>query len=51
MNGLDVSLFVGFVLQQMMPDWRDVCSGDLEMPLDKMIDIDDVADFVACLLG
>ncbi len=49
-NALDVSRFVGFVLQQMTPDWRDVCSGDVEPTPDRMIDIDDVAAFVDCLL-
>ena len=32
-------------------DWRDVCSGDLEAVPDKMIDFDDVAAFVDCLLS
>ncbi len=50
-NGLDIQLFVEFVLSANTPNWRDVCSGDLEGTPDGMIDFDDVADFVACLLA
>jgi hypothetical protein len=50
-DGLDVQLFVDFVLANAQPNWMDVCSGDLEMPPDGSIDLDDVADFVACLLA
>ncbi len=50
-NGLDIQLFVEFVLSANTPDWRDVCSGDLEGIPDQTIDFDDVADFVGCLLA
>lgn len=50
-NGLDVQWFVNFVLMAATPDWRDVCSGDLEAPADKTIDVDDIANFVNCLLN
>ncbi len=50
-NGLDIQLFVEFVLMTNTPDWLDVCSGDLEGIPDQTIDLDDVADFVACLLA
>ena len=50
-NGLDIQLFVEFVLSANTPDWLDVCSGDLEAGPDQVIDFDDVADFVACLLA
>ncbi|MCG8409279.1 MAG: hypothetical protein MI923_29090 [Phycisphaerales bacterium] len=41
-DGLDIQLFVHFALMVNTPDWRDVCSGDLEIPPDQMIDNDDV---------
>ncbi len=50
-NGLDIQLFVEFVLSANTPNWLDVCSGDLEGIPDQTIDPDDVADFVACLLA
>lgn len=50
-NGLDIQLFVDFVLSQATPDWRDVCSGDVESVPDMMIDSDDLAGFVSCLLS
>ena len=50
-NGLDVQLFVDFLLLTSTPDWRDVCSGDVEATPDWTIDLDDVASFVACLLN
>ncbi len=50
-NGLDIQLFVEFVLSANTPDWLDVCSGDLEGTPDAAIDFDDMADFVACLLA
>ncbi len=50
-DGLDVQLFVDFVLASAEPDWMDVCSGDLESPPDAIIDLDDLADFVDCLLS
>ncbi|MCG8405372.1 MAG: hypothetical protein MI923_09260 [Phycisphaerales bacterium] len=50
-NGLDIQLFVNFVLMTDTPDWRDVCSGDLEAVPDSMIDFDDVVEFVDCLLN
>ena len=50
-NGQDVQLFVESVLSANIPDWRDVCSGDLEAGPDRVIDFDDVANFVDCLLN
>ncbi len=50
-NGLDVQLFVDFLLLTSTPDWRDVCSGDVEAMPDLTIDLDEVASFVACLLN
>lgn len=50
-NGLDIQLFVDFVLMVNSPGWRDVCSGDLEAVPDQTIDFDDVAGFVDCLLN
>ncbi len=50
-NGLDIRLFVEFVLMMSSPDWRDVCSGDVEPVPDMMIDPDDLAAFVSCLLA
>lgn len=50
-NGRDIQLFVDFLLAAAAPNWRDVCSGDMEPAADRMIDPDDVAGFVACLLG
>ena len=50
-NGLDIQLFTDFLLLNSVPDWRDVCSGDLEAVPDQVINLDDVADFVACLLA
>ncbi|MCZ6816132.1 MAG: hypothetical protein O7F76_05470, partial [Planctomycetota bacterium] len=50
-NGLDIQLFVEFVLSANTPNWRDVCSGDLEEPPDQTIDPDDVAKFIDCLLS
>lgn len=49
-DGLDIQLFSDFLLLASPPDWRDVCSGDVEATPDGTIDPDDVADFVACLL-
>ena len=49
-NGLDIQLFTDFLLLNSVPDWRDVCSGDVEAVPDQMINLGDVADFVACLL-
>jgi len=31
-------------------DWRDICSGDFEVPPDGVLDYDDVDPFVTCLL-
>ncbi len=50
-NGLDIQFFVDFLLLNSMPDWQDVCSGDVEAVADQAIDMDDVDDFVACLLN
>ena len=50
-DGGDVQSFIDYLLLNATPDWRDVCSGDVEAPPDKMIDFDDVANFVACLLA
>ena len=49
-NGLDIQLFTDFLLQSSVPDWRDVCSGDVEAAPDQVINLDDVTNFVACLL-
>ena len=49
-NGLDIQLFTDFLLMNSVPDWRDVCSGDVELVPDQVINPDDVAEFVACLL-
>ncbi len=49
-NGGDVQSFIDFVLLNSSPDWRDVCSGDVEAVPDKVIELDDVANFVDCLL-
>ncbi len=49
-NGGDVQSFIDFVLLNSSPDWRDVCSGDVEAAPDKVIELDDVANFVDCLL-
>jgi len=48
-NGLDIEFFVDFLLMVDVPDWQDVCSGDLDAP--PGLDFDDVDDFVACLLS
>lgn len=50
-NGGDVQSFIDYLLLNAAPDWRDVCSGDVEAAPDKTIDFDDVANFVACLLA
>ncbi len=50
-NGLDVQFFTEFLLLGSEPDWRDVCSGDVEATPDGFIDMDDVESFVTCLLG
>ncbi len=50
-DGLDIRLFTDFLLAIRQPDWRDVCSGDVEAAPDRMIDLDDVVDFVDCLLN
>lgn len=50
-NGGDVQSFIDYLLLNATPDWRDVCSGDVEAAPDKTIDFDDVANFVACLLA
>ena len=47
-NGEDIQDFVNFLLTT-VPDWRDVCSGD-QPPMNGVIDLDDVAPFVNCLL-
>ncbi len=49
-NGGDVQSFIDFLLLNNSPDWRDVCSGDVEAVPDKVIELDDVANFVDCLL-
>ncbi|MFQ5424056.1 MAG: hypothetical protein ACE5F9_08750 [Phycisphaerae bacterium] len=49
-DGLDIQLFTDFLLLSSPPDWRDVCSGDVETTPDGTIDLADVANFVACLL-
>lgn len=49
-DGDDIALFVEYLLNS-GADWRDVCSGDVEAVPDQVINLDDVADFVACLLG
>jgi hypothetical protein len=50
-DGLDVGLFVDFLLATSDPDWRDICSGDVEATPDHTIDMDDVEGFVTCLLN
>ena len=47
--GLDIHLFVVFVLLMRKPDCRDVCSGDVEPVPDMVIDPNDVAALVSCL--
>src|SRR5207247_429213 len=46
-NGRDIQLFVNFLLGSAAPNWRDVCSGDVQAVPDRMIDPADVAAFVA----
>jgi len=48
-NGADVQLFVSFLLSG-GESWLDVCSGDVEPTPDNQIDLDDVNNFVSCLL-
>ncbi len=50
-NGGDIQLFVEFVLTTATPDWRDICSGDVDGAANELIDVDDVAGFVDCLLA
>lgn len=50
-NGMDIQVLIDFLVMTTTPDWRDVCSGDLETPPDGTIDLDDVAVFVNCLLN
>lgn len=49
-NGADTQLFVEFVMMTASPDWRDVCSGDVEATPNNLIDVGDVKQFVACML-
>jgi hypothetical protein len=48
-NGLDVQVFTRKLLLGGV-DWRDICSGDLELTPDGLLDYDDVDPFVTCLL-
>jgi hypothetical protein len=50
-DGDDIQVFLDFVLGPFGPDWRDVCSGDVEVTPDGMIGPDDIDAFVDCLLG
>lgn len=50
-NGLDIRFFVDVVPLSATPDWRDVCSGDVEPPVNQMIDLDHVSNFVDCMPG
>ncbi len=49
-DGLDVQPFVTVLLFG-GGSWQDVCSGDVELVPDQMIDMDDVDPFVDCLLN
>ncbi|MCB9853150.1 MAG: hypothetical protein H6819_08640 [Phycisphaerales bacterium] len=49
-NGDDIQPFIDFVLNAATPNWLEVCSGDVENTPDLMIDIDDLQNFVDCLL-
>jgi len=40
----------GLVDGAAVPDWRDLCSGDVESNPDAQLDFDDLAAFVECLL-
>jgi hypothetical protein len=51
LDGLDIGLFVDFLLATGQPDWRDICSGDVEVAPNHVIDVDDVEEFVTCLLN
>ena len=50
-NGRDVQSFTWYLLLTLSPNWRDVCSGDVEGSPDQVIDFDDIAPFVDCLLS
>lgn len=50
-NGLDIQLFVAFLLAADTPTWRDVCAGDVEAVPDGLIDFGDVSAFVQCMLS
>jgi hypothetical protein len=49
-NGLDIQTFVDAQLGA-AANWRDVCSGDVEVASDGAIDLDDIQPFVNCLLN
>lgn len=49
-NGLDVQPFVDALLM-MEAGWSAHCAGDVEMTMDGVIDYDDVAPFVNCLIS
>lgn len=48
-NGGDVQAFTNLLLLG-GADWTDVCSGDVELTPDGVLDFDDVDPFVTCLL-
>ncbi len=50
-DGRDIQLFVEFVLGSSDPEWRDVCSGDVEDSPDGRIGLDDALAFVECVLS
>ena len=49
-NGLDVQPFVDALLM-METGWAAHCAGDVEMVMDGVIDFDDLAPFVDCLIA
>ena len=50
-NGRDIQMFVNFLLAHDVPNWRDICEGDVEPIPDQTIDVGDVAPFVNCILS
>ncbi len=49
-DGEDVQIFTDLLISG-GADWQEVCSGDLEGTPDGMIELDDLAAFVTCLLS
>jgi len=49
-NAQDIDLFVSVLLMSGTSTWREICSGNVDLSPDRQVNINDIDDFVTCIL-